>query len=175
MKRAFIVVDMVNDFVTGRFGSREAVQVAEKAAKLLGKISGREEIVFTLDTHISNDPEFMVWGEHCLMGTDQSELYPPLAAIQGYRIRKRHYDAFFQTDLDGYLRARGITDLVIFGISSDICVLHTCAGAFFNNYTAVVVKDLCAAIDRNHHEDAMKFIERNYGFPTVESRTIFGG
>ncbi len=172
MKRAFIVVDLVNDFVNGRFGSEEAVKVAEKAAELLGKISGKEEVIFTLDTHIPNDPEFRIWGEHCLMGTEGSELYPSLEGIAGYRIRKRHYDAFFQTDLDGYLRARDIRDLVIFGISSDICVLHTCAGAFFNNYRAVVVEDLCAAIDREHHNEAMKFIERNYGFKLVESRSL---
>ncbi len=173
MKRAFIAVDLVNDFVTGRFGSAKAVQVAERAAELLGKISGREEIIFTLDTHIPNDPEFRVWGEHCLIGTEQSELYPPLEGIVGYRIRKRHYDAFFQTDLDGYLRARDITDLVIFGISSDICVQHTCAGAFFNNYRAVVVEDLCAAIDQGHHLEAMKFIQRNYGFQAVDSISVF--
>ena len=169
MKRAYIVVDLVNDFVTGKFGSRRAVEVADRAGHFLSSLPAGSEIVFTLDTHIKDDPEFAVWGEHCLAGTPGSRLFPALDSLSGYRITKRHYDAFFQTDLDGYLRARHVTDLVIFGVSTDICVLHTCAGAFFNNYTAVVLKDLCAAIDEKRHEDAMEFISRNYGFRITTS------
>ncbi len=172
MKRAFIVVDLVNDFVTGKFGSQAAVEVAERAASFLSGLPAGTEIIFTLDTHVPDDPEFAVWGEHCLAGTPGSRLYPALEAISGYRITKRHYDAFFQTDLDGYLRARHITDLAIFGISTDICVLHTCAGAFFNNYGAVVISDLCTAIDEKHHNDAMEFISRNYGFRITTSDEI---
>lgn len=172
MKEAYIVVDLVNDFVTGKFGSSRAVEVAENAARFLRSLPPGSEIIFTLDTHIPGDPEFRVWGEHCLIDTDASELYHSLEGISGYRIRKRHYDAFFQTDLDGYLRARDVSHLYIFGISSDICVLHTCAGAFFHNYRASVVSDLCAAIDRKRHEDAMEFISRNYGFPIVKAENV---
>ena len=169
VKLAYVAVDLVNDFVTGKFGSQRAVDVANRAARFLSSLPAGSEVIFTLDTHVKDDPEFAVWGEHCLAGTSGSRLYPALAAISGYRITKRHYDAFFQTDLDGYLRARHVTDLVIFGISTDICVLHTCSGAFFNNYGAVVLADLCIAIDEKHHEDAMEFISRNYGFRITTS------
>ena len=169
VKLAYVAVDLVNDFVTGKFGSQRAVDVANRAARFLSSLPTGSEVIFTLDTHVKDDPEFAVWGEHCLAGTSGSRLYPALEAISGYRITKRHYDAFFQTDLDGYLRARHVTDLVIFGISTDICVLHTCSGAFFNNYGAVVLADLCTAIDEKHHEDAMEFISRNYGFRITTS------
>ena len=163
-KTAFLVVDLVNDFVIGKFRSKKSEEVAKKAAVFLGNVPAGSEIIFTLDTHVKNDPEFRVWGEHCLIGTEGCELYAALRDIPGYRIRKRHYDAFFQTDLDGYLRARNVKSIVIFGISSDICVLHTCAGAFFNKYDAIVLSDLCASIDEKRHSDAMEFISRNYGF-----------
>jgi nicotinamidase-related amidase len=162
MKSALIIVDMVNDFVTGKFGSKGAVEVLKRLPRIINNAEGKMEVVFTLDTHISDDPEFKVWGEHCLMGTRASELAPELEGFAGYRIRKRHYDAFFDTDLDGFLRARGVSILFICGVSTDICVQHTVSGAFFRNYEINVIKNLCAAIDPKRHEESLSFMERNY-------------
>ena len=131
-RSAFIAVDLVRDFVDLKFGSPEAVKVAEKNLSLLKKIQGRIPVILTRDSHIKNDPEFRVWGEHCLEGTEGSELYGELGKIEGRIMPKRHYDAFFETDLDSYLRNEGINHLFISGISTDICVMHTVAGAFHN-------------------------------------------
>jgi len=162
MKSALIIVDMVNDFVSGKFGSEGAVDVLRRLPRTIQNAEGKMEIVFTLDTHIVDDPEFRVWGEHCLIGTPSSELAPELNGFPGYRIRKRHYDAFFDTDLDGFLRARGVSDLFICGVSTDICVQHTVSGAFFRNYRIHVIRNLCAAINPKRHEESLSFMERNY-------------
>lgn len=171
---AWIIVDLVNDFVTGKFGSGSALAAAEKTAKVLENIDGNMEIIFTLDTHIKDDPEFRVWEEHCLSGTPGCELHSSVSGYQGYRIRKRHFDAFFDTDLDGYLRARKIQKLYISGVSTDICVLHTAAGAFFRNYDTTIIEDLSAAIDESRHRDALSAMERNYGATIIDSETFAG-
>lgn len=172
MKSAILVVDLVNDFVTGKFGSEEALNVAARTMEFLGRVGSGVDIIFTLDTHIPDDPEFKVWGEHCVIGTWGSQQVAGLAGIHGYRITKRHYDAFHDTDLDGYLRARGVGRLYISGISTDICVLHTVAGAFYRYYEITVIDDLCAAISAERHLDAISFMERNYGCRFLESRKV---
>lgn len=163
MGKAVIIVDLVNDFVSGIFGSDRAKRVADETGHFLEKLKPDAEVVFTLDTHIPEDPEFKVWGEHCLIDTWGSKQVDSLADFPGYRITKRHFDAFYDTDLDGYLRAKGIDTLYVLGISTDICVLHTVGGAFFRYYNINVVSDLSAAISQERHLEALAFMERNYG------------
>lgn len=170
-KSAVIVVDIVNDFVSGVFGSEKAMQVSMEIETFLRDLGSDVLKIFTLDTHIPNDPEFKVWGEHCLMDTWGSQQTENLTDIKGYRIAKRHFDAFHDTDLDGYLRANSIDRLYLLGISTDICVLHTAAGAYFRYYDAKVVSDLCAAISPERHNEALSFMERNYGYAVITSDT----
>ncbi len=165
---AIIVVDLVHDFVDGKFGSEEAKSVVKRTRDLLSK---RRELplIVTRDYHMPNDPEFAIWGEHCLQGTVGSELVPEIAEFESHVITKRHYDAFYDSDLDGYLSAIGANDIYICGISTDICVRHTVAGAFFRNYSISVIEDLCAAIDPNHHAAAIKEMKSLYGVKLVKS------
>ncbi len=169
-KFGYIVVDLVNDFVTGKFGNSDAERVALRTAETLKNF--RSDIIFAMDTHIRGDPEFLVWGEHCLAGTEGSKLYPALEGINGYRVTKRHYDSFYDTDLDGILRARKITDLFISGISTDICVLHTVAGSFYRYYRTFVVGDLCYSADEIAHKNALSSMKKLYGTTIIDSHDI---
>ena len=167
-----IAVDMVNDFVGGKFGGSDREELAARMRNFLLETGNRIQTVFTLDTHIRNDPEFKVWGEHCLEGEWGSMLCDDLKDIPGYRIRKRHYDAFHDTDLDGYLRAIGADSLYIMGISTDICVLHTVSGAFHRYFSINLVEDMCLAIDRIRHREAIGFMQRNYGIRILNSADV---
>ena len=163
MTGAWIIVDMVNDFVTGKFGSEAAVAAAKNTGLALSRVDEKLMVVFTLDTHVPDDPEFSIWGEHCLIGTKASELAPQVSAYDGYRIRKRRYDSFLDTDLDPYLRMHSVTDLYVSGVSTDICVSHTVAGAFFRYYSVTVIGDLCASIDPSDHIRALESMKKYYG------------
>ena len=170
-KKTFVVVDLVNDFVEGKFGSRRALEVTKKTSGFLSERKN-DLIIFTMDSHIPNDPEFRVWGEHCIMGQWGSELHESLKGIPGYHIKKRHFDAFFDSDLDGYLRANGVSQIYLLGISTDICVLHTAAGAFFRGYSTTVVGDLCASISEENHMKALEDMKRNYGVTIINSEEV---
>ena len=169
-----IVVDMVNDFVRGKFGGKDKEMLAERMRSLLEGLSGKFPIIFTLDTHIRDDPEFRVWGEHCLENSWGSQICDELSGLSGYRIRKRHYDAFHDTDLDGYLRAKKIEHLLIMGVSTDICVLHTVSGAFHRYYRTTVIEDMCLSIDHERHNEAISFMHRNYGVEISTSQVLKG-
>lgn len=62
-------------------------------------------------------------------------------------IPKRGYDAFMDTDLDRYLRCRGITDVIITGTVVNWCVDSTVRGAFHRGYNVLVVADAVSGYD----------------------------
>ena len=56
-------------------------------------------------------------------------------------IHKTRYSAFYNTNLDSMLRARGIRTLVFTGIATNVCVESTLRDAFFLEYFGVVLAD----------------------------------
>jgi ureidoacrylate peracid hydrolase len=56
-------------------------------------------------------------------------------------IHKTRYSAFFNTNLDSMLRARGIRTLVFTGIATNVCVESTLRDAFHLEYFSVVLAD----------------------------------
>ncbi len=171
-KSCVLVIDMINDFVSGKFGNNNAGESVKLAEIALKQLKGKLPIIFANDSHIKDDPEFMVWGEHAVDGTWGSEIVEQLVPFPDYVIKKRHYDAFSGTDLDSLMRALGINNIYIFGISTDICVEHTCAGAFYRYYNVKVVSDLCACIDQLRQANAINNIKINYGYIDIKSEEL---
>jgi nicotinamidase-related amidase len=174
-KSCILIVDMINDFVTGKFGSEKAVQAVKLAGYTLNKVKGAFPVIFAGDAHIKNDPEFKVWGEHAIDGTYGSEIVEPLSGFPDYIIKKRHYDAFYDTGLDSLLRSLNIENIYIFGISTDICVEHTCAGAFYRYYNATVISDLCSCMDESKQISSINNIKINYGYTHITAEELIRG
>jgi len=78
-------------------------------------------------------------------------------------IRKRWYDGFAGTDLDGALRARGVTSLVVTGTMTDICVLATVVGAFNREYRVTVVEDGVATLWPEIQRATLDIVGRAFG------------
>ena len=78
-------------------------------------------------------------------------------------VQKPYYDAFHGTVLDGALRARGITHLVITGTLTDICVLATVMGGFNREYRMTVVEDGVATLWPEIQRATLDIIGRAYG------------
>lgn len=77
-------------------------------------------------------------------------------------VQKPSYDAFHGTVLDGALRARGITHLVITGTLTDICVLATVVGGFNREYRMTVVEDGVATLWPEIQRATLDIIARAY-------------
>ena len=78
-------------------------------------------------------------------------------------VQKPYYDAFHGTVLDGALRARGVTHLVITGTMTDICVLATVVGGFNREYRITVVEDGVATLWPEIQRATLDIIGRAYG------------
>ncbi|MCS7051074.1 MAG: cysteine hydrolase [Thermomicrobium sp.] len=147
---ALIVVDMQNDFVKpeGKLFVPDAPATIPKIQRLLALArEHRLFTVFTQDTHYAGDPEFPIWGEHCLAGTWGWQIVEELAPREDELVLpKRRYDAFYGTPLDHELRLRRIEHLVICGTVASICVHYTAASAALRWYRVIIPVDATSAL-----------------------------
>src|SRR5574344_642727 len=96
---AVLVVDMLNDFVTGALGCDRARAIVPAVANLLE--AAREKgvpVIYCNDSHLKDiDHELKHWGNHAIRGTKGAEIIPELKAMpEDYIILKRRYSGFFQ-------------------------------------------------------------------------------
>jgi ureidoacrylate peracid hydrolase len=70
------------------------------------------------------------------------EIVDALAPQPGdIRVHKTRYSAFFNSQLDSILRARGIRNLVFVGIATNVCVESTLRDGFHLEYFGVMLED----------------------------------
>lgn len=102
----------------------------------------------------------VLWPSHCVQGTQGAEFHPALATVpadlilrKGFRPGIDSYSAFFENDrttptgLDGYLRERGASRLVLAGLATDFCVAYSALDAARLGFAVTVRLDACRAID----------------------------
>ena len=100
----------------------------------------------------------------CLEGTPSADTVDALRPAPGELVvRKRWYDGFAGTPLDGALRARGVTSLIVTGTMTDICVLATVIGAFNREYRVSVVEDGVSTLWPPIQRATLDIVGRAYG------------
>ena len=108
----------------------------------------------------------------CLQGHPSARLIDALARRDDEPvIEKRWYDAFAGSALDGALRARAVTSLVVTGTMTDICVLATVIGAFNREYRVTVVDDAVATLWPEIQRATLDIVSRAYG-RVVSSKVV---
>jgi nicotinamidase-related amidase len=157
---AMIVIDMQKDFCyeTGALFLPNAKRIISKTEELISNATSHcVQMIFTQDWHTPDDPEFDIWGEHCVQNTEGADIIDELS-VHGHIVRKRGYSAFFGTDLDSFLKERGIRTLLIVGVATNICVLHTTGDARLRGYDIVIPEDCVAALEDYDQEYAIHHI-----------------
>jgi len=102
----------------------------------------------------------VLWPDHCVIGSSGAEFHADLNVDAANMIIRKgfnpaidSYSAFYENDhttptgLEGYLRTRGVTDLVIVGLATDFCVNYSAVDAAKLGFNVTVRMDLCRAID----------------------------
>ena len=83
-KPAILVVDMLNDFVTGALTCERAKAIVPATAKLLDAARAADvPVIFCNDAHLPGiDRELKIWGDHAIVGTKGAEVIPELNLCQ---------------------------------------------------------------------------------------------
>lgn len=162
---AVLVVDMLNDFITGPLGCERARAIVPAVAELVEVARERGvPVVYCNDAHRKGiDRELSVWGDHAVAGTHGAEVIAELRPRAcDHVVPKRRYSGFFQTDLDLTLRDMGCEKVIVGGAVTNICVRGTVADAFQLDYEVFVPKDCVRATSEREQESQLWDFETHF-------------
>ena len=181
---AVVIVDMQNGFChpDGSLyapGSEEAI---EPCAELVGRSrDAGADVIYTRDVHPPEQfedahyyDEFERWGEHVVEGSWEAEIVDELDVRGQDKVVVKHtYDAFQGTELEAWLDAHDIDDLVFCGTLANVCVLHTAGSAGLRDYRPVIVEDALGYIEEDHRDYAVEHADWLFGETTTRDELEF--
>ena len=180
VRPALLVVDMVNDFVTGVFGNpRSQAMVPRLAATLAQVRAAGVPVLFCSDSHLAGvDVELTIHKDHAIRGTWGAEIVPELAPEPSdFSLTKRRYSAFFGTELEALLRELGVDTVILTGVATNGCVRHTAADTFFHGFKVGVVTDCVESRDEEGQRLGLTQMAQAYGArlePAAQLDAILG-
>ena len=151
---ALVVLDVQNDFLPGGALAvpRADALVPVLAAYVRRAIENGVHVFASRDWHPPHHASFREqggpWPRHCVSGTSGAEIAPALrlppdtiVISKGTDPECDAYSAFEGTELDAALRALGVTRLLVGGLATDYCVLHTVRDARARGYHVMLLDD----------------------------------
>ncbi|WP_122456549.1 cysteine hydrolase family protein [Pseudomonas viridiflava] len=187
---AVLTIDMQRDFLAsdGYFGSLgeargHVIEAVEPARNFLEQV--RRFGLLMIHTRESHRPELvdlnankglkavrmgapigsvgplgrlLVRGE---WGCDFYEGFEPLAGE--IIVDKPGNSAFYATDLEHILRAQGIRNIILLGVTTDVCVSSTMRDANDRGFDCALLNDCCGAATSDLHEAVLSSIDREGG------------
>lgn len=128
MKKALVIVDYQNDFVSGSLGFPEAKDLENRIErKIIEALNAGDDLLFTFDTH---GPEYLSSQEgrklpvpHCEKGSEGWRLYGVVAQYLEKATKSFDKPTFGSLELAEYLKERGYDTVELVGLVSNICVV----------------------------------------------------
>jgi len=167
MANAVLVVDMLRGFLEEGYPlsiGAGARKIIPNIQKLLERETARaSKIFFICDNHDPDDLEFKMFPPHCIAGTAEAEVIPELAEYPGEIIPKKRYSGFYGTELEKKLKGLKPDKLIICGVLTNICVMHTTADARNRDYEVEIPVNCVASPDEAAHRFALEHMDKVLG------------
>jgi nicotinamidase/pyrazinamidase len=173
-KPALLIIDMVKD----NLDEGKGYAITSLAHQIVGPINDligvfRRQgwpVVFPTDAYRPED--FIFEGKlqpFSLVGTEGAEVANELdyRPEEDLWLPKPRFSAFFDTDLDEWLRERGVTLCAVAGIATEYCVLTTVMDAVCHDFKAIFVEDCSTSYSERIHEQTLGLYRRNPLYPLL--------
>ena len=178
-----LVVDMINGFMDPNaplYCGNKAREIIPNIQKLLKDYEATNpnayRTLYICDQHETIDAEFQLFSPHCIKGTKECEVTPelidPVLKVSYNFHYKNTYSAFSNPKLESFLdRLLPFTPnkIVICGVCTDICVLHTTLDAVRRGYKVEVREDCVASFNEEAHKWALDHMEKVLGVKVIRS------
>jgi len=167
MANAVLVIDMLGGFLEEGcplYCGAKATRIVPNIQGLLEReLAGGSKVFFLCDNHAPDDFEFKMFPPHCIAGTAEAELIPELSSYEGEVIAKKRFSGFFETPLEEKLSQLKPEKVIVCGVCTDICVMHTVTEARNRDYQVEVPVDCVASFDEKAHHAALEHMEKILG------------
>ena len=174
---ALLVVDMLNDFVTGAIKCERMIPKIMNVARLVDAArDAGVPVIYSNDAHRPSDFELHRWQPHAMRGTPGAEVIEELRPKNkiDYVVPKNFYSSFYETDLQhvltGLYDGKGANTLVLAGLHADCCVRHTTADAFFRRYEVAVVEDAVESFSEAQLQVGLQYVRYWYLADVMHSK-----
>jgi nicotinamidase-related amidase len=162
---ALLIVDMINDFrfLDGRKLFRRALPVARAIVKLRkrGDVAG-VPVIYVNDNFAKWHDTFETTVDTIEHASDEGREIVSLLRPEkeDYYILKPNRSGFYKTPLEILLEDLGVTDVIVTGITTDICVLFTAHDAHMRELGVAVPSDCTTANTNAYKKQALDMLER---------------
>lgn len=174
---ALLIVDMINrlDFPQGKQLLKHAAPAAKRIARLKQRFAAAgAPIIYANDNFGEWHADFRALVAGCreptCLGAPLSDLLPPQP--DDYYVLKPKHSAFHATPLDVLLGQCSINELVITGISTDVCVACTAMDAYMRDYRVRIPMDCVAAPTQARSARALAMLKTSLDLSTSLSSGI---
>ena len=162
---AVIVLDMISDFEyeDGEKIRARALETIDALAELTNRAkTAGVPVIFVNDNFGKWTEDFGTFVDSVKAASKESrQIVEQIGPRPGdYHILKPQRSAFYATPLDVLLLTLQVKDLVLTGITTDICVLFTAHDAYMRGFRITVPPDCTAALEDEHHLTALGLLKR---------------
>lgn len=161
-KQALIIIDIQNEyFENGNLTLVNPVEASLNAGKVLEHFRAKKLPIAHIQ-HLSADPEALpIFVE----GTLGAEIHENVKPLDGEQIFQKYYpNSFRETGLGEYLKGNGVTEVIITGMMTHMCVDATTRAAFDFGYKCTVIGDACASKDLEINGKTVKADDVHHAF-----------
>lgn len=167
--KAFIMIDMQNDFISGVLGNPETMAVLPAVCEKVRKIEADNNsvLLFTMDTHQNGYMDTQEGRKlpvpHCIEGTQGWELPDELKNAMScvsdkQQVKKCTFGAKELPDKIIEMCGGSPDEIELFGVCTDICVISNAMvlKAFFPEAEIIVDSSCCAGVSPQTHKNALE-------------------
>ena len=171
-RSALLVLDMQRYFLeeTSHAFIPSASAILPKVRGLIHAYHARDlPVVFTRHVNTPEDAAQMAvwWREVITDDNPLSQVTSELDVRQGRVLNKSQYDAFYNTELEGYLRAEGVTQVLICGVMTHLCCETTARSAFMRGFQVFFSVDGTATYNLDYHRAALMNLAHGFAVPVL--------